>query len=62
MVSRPVGSVSQVVEFYPDAVPANQTRLKGQEILLGSGGFKYFRSIDVQAIKDHGQFIDEGNV
>ena len=62
MISRPFGSVSQVVGIYPDAVSANQTRLKRQEISLGFGRFKYFMSIDVQAIKDHGQFVDEGDV
>ena len=52
----------QVVEINSYAVTTHQTGLKGQENPLGTGCFQDFTSIDVQVIKDHGQFVDEGNV
>ena len=57
-----LGPVGQVIGIDPDAVPAHQTGLEIEEVPLGVGGIEDVIDRNPELVKDHGHFIDEGDV
>ena len=62
MIADGLGLVSQIVGIHTDAVSAHQARLEGQEIPLAARRREYFLGVDLQAVEDEGELVDEGDV
>src|SRR6185437_10364219 len=45
-----------------DAVAADQSRRKAQEIPFGAGGVEHVMRLEAELLKDHRHFVDEGDV
>lgn len=44
-----------------DAVPAPQTGAKREEVPFAAGG-EHFAGVDAELLKQHGEFVDQGDV
>lgn len=62
VVADGLGLVGQVVGVHADAVAAHQAGPERQKVPFGAGGFQHFLGVDVQAVEDHRQLIDQGDV
>ena len=62
MVAQLLRFVGQVIGIDADAVPADESGAKRQEVPLGAGGFEHFFSIDTDSLEDHREFVDERDV
>lgn len=62
VVTHRLGFMGQVVRVHADAVTAHQAWAERQEVPLRAGGFKYFLGVDVHALEDHRQFVDQGDI
>ena len=54
--------LSQIIGINPDAMPTDQTGGEIQEIPFCPGGFQNVIDGDAKLLKNHGNFIDKGDV
>src|SRR3982074_724356 len=54
--------VRQVVGIHPDAVAAHQSRPERQEVPLAAGRVQHFLGVDLQAIEEESELIDQRDV
>src|SRR5699024_2700159 len=54
--------VGEVIRIDADAVAADQTGPKRQEVPFGAGRFEYFQRVDTEFVEKLGQVVDQGDV
>ena len=54
--------VGQVIRIDADAMPADESRAKRQEVPLRAGGLEHFLGIDADALEDHRELVDQCDV
>ena len=62
VVAHGLGLVGEVIRVHANAVAADQTGTKGQEVPLAAGGLQHGFGVNVHLVEDERQLVDEGDV
>ena len=62
MVSHFIGFVGQIVRVDPNTVAPYEAWPKRQEVPFGAGGLEHLGGIEVQLMKQDGEFVHEGDI
>ena len=62
MIAGLFGAIGQVIGIDADAVAADKSRLKRQEIPFGPRGGQHVAGVDAERMEDQRQLVHEGDV